>query len=435
MKYAFTHGNLLTGNLDTDGRMPILPNHTLQTDGERILSIRPEGAEIPSDCRIIDLNGKFLLPGLINLHAHLASSGKPPKENAKPVDYKKLFETLSKYKLVLKILTKMQASLARTQLYSGVTTLRTVGGIMDLDGQIRDMIHAGKLEGPQLYVANTAVSVPGGHFAGSLATEAKSPDEAARDVDRIAETNPNLIKLMITGGVMDASSEGEPGVLRMKPEIISAACKRAHELGYPVAAHVESPEGVREALKGGVDTIEHGARPDAEMIRLFKEKNAALVCTLSPALPYAIFDLSVSHCGEVGKKNGNIVFQGIIECAKACLANGISVGLGTDSGCPFITHYDMWRELVYFTRYCGVSPDFAIYTATRKNAEILGISDKTGSLEEGKLADFIVADENPLKDLKTLRKLYLVSAKGKIVMEPKIKKNKVCERELDRYLP
>ena len=187
--------------------MTILANHTLITEDDRILSVQPESSEIPSDCRVIDLNGKYLLPGLINLHAHLASSGKPPKENAKPVDYKKLFETLSKYKFVLKILTKMQAKLARTQLYSGVTTLRTVGGIMDLDSRIRDKIRAGKLEGPDLFVANTAVSVPGGHFAGSLATEANSPDEAARDVDKIAGTNPDLIKLMITGGVMDASAE------------------------------------------------------------------------------------------------------------------------------------------------------------------------------------------------------------------------------------
>ena len=171
------------------------------------------------------------------------------------------------------------------------------------------------------------------------------------------------------------------------------------------------------------------------MIRLFREKNAALICTLSPALPYAIFDLSVSHCGEIGKKNGNIVFQGIIDCARACLENHIPVGLGTDSGCPFITHYDMWRELVYFTRYCKVSPDFAIYTATRKNAEILGISDKTGTIEKGKTADFIVADENPLQNLKTLRNLRYVVAKGKVIENPRVKKNAVCERELDKYLP
>lgn len=86
MKYAFTHGNILTGNLDENGHMTILANHTLITEDDRILSVQPESSEIPSDCRVIDLNGKYLLPGLINLHAHLASSGKPPKENAKPVD-------------------------------------------------------------------------------------------------------------------------------------------------------------------------------------------------------------------------------------------------------------------------------------------------------------------------------------------------------------
>lgn len=221
MKYAFIHGNILNGNLDGNGRMPVLSNHTLLTDGERITAIRPGNDEIPPDCQVIDLDGKYLLPGLINMHAHLAASGKPPKKSAKPVDYKKLFETLSRYKFVLKILMKSQAGLAKAELYSGVTTLRTVGGIMDLDGKIRDQIHDGRLEGPELYVANTAVSVPGGHFAGSLATEAKTPKEAVNDVANIAATNPDLLKLMITGGVMDASAEGEPGVLRMPPELLS----------------------------------------------------------------------------------------------------------------------------------------------------------------------------------------------------------------------
>ena len=434
MKYAFTHGNILTGNLDENSHMTVLTNYTLITGDDRILSVQPESSEIPSDCRIIDLNGKFLLPGLINLHAHLASSGKPPKENAKPVDYKKLFETLSKYKFVLKILTKMQANLARTQLYSGVTTLRTVGGIMDLDSRIRDKIRAGKLEGPDLFVANTAISVPGGHFAGSLATEAKSPDEAAHDVDKIAGTHPDLIKLMITGGVMDASAEGEPGVLRMKPEIINAACKRAHELGYPVAAHVESPEGVRVALENGVDTIEHGAKPTEDIIRLFREKGAVHVATLSPALPYALFDPEISHVDEMGLYNGRVVFDGIIDCAKQCLANDIPVGLGTDTGCPYVTHYDMWREIQYFHKCCGVSKTFALYTATKRNAELLGLGDVTGSIEPGKSADFIVTEKNPLVDLTVLRKLSMVAARGNIIVNPKIKKMAEVERELDKFV-
>lgn len=156
----------------------------------------------------------------------------------------------------------------------------------------------------------------------------------------------------------------------MPPETIKAACDEAHSLGYYVAAHVESPEGVRAALENGVDTIEHGAKPDKEILKLFKDRGAKLITTLSPALPYALFDREVSHASELEQFNGTVVFEGIKECANACLEAGIPVGLGTDAGCPYITHYDTWRELNYMHKYCGVSTSFALYSATKGNADL-----------------------------------------------------------------
>ena len=239
---------------------------------------------------------------------------------------------------------------------------------------------------------------------------------------------------MITGGVLDAKVKGEPGALKMPPEVVKAACDEAHKRGLIVAAHVESPEGVRVALENGVDTIEHGAKADDEIISLFKEKHAALITTLSPALPFALFDRSVSHVTELSQFNGKVVFEGIIDCSEKCLANGIPVGLGTDTGCPFITHYDMWRELVYFHKYCGVSNKFALYTATKRNAEIAHIDDITGTVEPGKCADLIVTEKNPIDDLTALRDVKMVMARGKLIREPKVKKYENVERELDKFL-
>ena len=233
---------------------------------------------------------------------------------------------------------------------------------------------------------------------------------------------------------MDASDEGEPGVLRMPPETVRAACDQAHELGYRVCAHVESPEGVRVALENGVDTVEHGACLDEHMLTLFKERGAADVCTISPALPYALMPTSESHAPEVAKRNGKVVMDGIISCAKACLAEGVPVGLGTDSGCPFITHYDMWRELCYFVRFCDVTPAFALHTATQVNAQILGLADETGTLEAGRSADLIVCEENPLEDLTRLRKLQYVMCRGKLIKRPKPKRMARVDKALDRYL-
>ena len=132
--------------------------------------------------------------------------------------------------------------------------------------------------------------------------------------------------------------------------------------------------------------------------------------------------------------NGEVVFKGIVDCAKACLANGIPVGLGTDTGCPYITHYDMWREVNYFAKYCGVSNGYALYTATLRNAQLAGVGDKTGSIENGKSADMIVTKENPLENLQALRGISMVCVRGRLIRSPKVKKMPEVERQLDKFL-
>lgn len=426
MKYAYYNGILLDGSKDMEpqrGKM-------ILTDGEKIEKIVDEGTD-SFGYEKIDLNGQYLMPGLINLHVHLPGSGKPKK---KEQDNVKMVKLMTSNKLMKSVLFRMCAGFAKTQLMSGVTTIRTVGGIQNVDTQIRDEINKGKLCGPRILAANMAVSVPGGHMAGSLAYMATDEESARKFVHKIAKDSPDLIKLMITGGVLDAQVKGEPGVLRMKPELVKAAAEEAHKLGLPVAAHVESAEGVRVALENGVDSIEHGAWPDEKMLELFQQKQAFLVATISPALPFALFDRSVSRVSEMAAYNGKVVFEGIIECAKACLKLGVPVGLGTDTACPYITHYDMWRELYYYQKYCGVTNQFALYTATGLNAKLAGIDQETGTLQEGKCADFVVTKENPLQDLKALRQISMVVAKGKPIHHPKVKKFSQVERELDRYL-
>ena len=226
--------------------------------------------------------------------------------------------------------------------------------------------------------------MPGGHGAGLFAHVAKSLEEAREIVRTCFAHNCDLVKLFITGGVFDAEVEGEPGVLlRMPPDVARAAVEEAHKLGMPVAAHIESAEGVRVGLEAGVDTIEHGAALDEGLIALFKENGAgrasSLTCTVSPALPFVELSPEKTKSTEVQKANGRIVYEGIVRAAQQALAAGIPVGLGTDSSCPYITHYDMWREVVYFERLVGASRQRALHTATLGNARILGLGDETGS--------------------------------------------------------
>ena len=123
-----------------------------------------------------------------------------------------------------------------------------------------------------------------------------------------------------------------------------------------------------------------------------------------------------------------------MDSAKTALANGIPVGLGNDVGCPYITQYDFWRELCCFHKYCGVSNQFALYTATLRNAQLAGVGDVTGSIEAGKSADFIVTAKDPLKDLSALRELELVVCRGRMVKKPNPKRKKEIDAVLDPYL-
>lgn len=415
-----------------DGTENMIPQSgkAVITENGIITDIIPE-INVPAGVEKIDLCGEYILPGLINLHVHLAGSGKPKKKQSDPV---KLVKLITSNALMRSIGKKMVADYAKTQLLSGVTTIRTVGGIADFDTYVRNKINAGKLLGPRILASNMAISVHGGHMAGSLAYEAASPEEAAALVDKIAAENPDIIKLMITGGVLDAEKVGEPGVLRMPPEVVRAACDRAHALGFKVAAHVESPEGVRMALENGVDSIEHGAQPSPEIIELFKERGAFQVSTLSPALPFALFDREVSHATYEQRENGKIVFEGIIAMAKENLKNGIPVGLGTDTACPYVTQYDMWRELCYYAKFCGVSNAFALYSATLLNAELAGIGGETGSIERGKRAEMIVVRKNPLEDLRALRTPEMVIMGERLIRTPRVKKIPEVEAELDKWL-
>lgn len=424
MKYVITNCKVLSGHQD----MKPEELDIFVEDG-KISKIQPP-SESYDGYDIVDLGGKYLMPGLINLHVHIPAGGKPTK---KKTDYNKVAKLL-KIGLARYVVRKMCAGYAKTELLSGTTTIRAVGGVMDFDTRLRDSINAGKTVGPRILAANYAVSVPGGHMTGSVALPVNSAEEAAQMVEDLAKTKPDIIKLMITGGVLDAIVPGEPGILKMPAEYVKAACDKAHELGFKVAAHVESTEGMLVALKNGVDTIEHGGKSSEETNKLFKETGAVLVATLSPAVPFAVIDQAVTGLTDTDIINGKALLANMLDGIKAALANDITVGLGTDTGCPYTTHYDMWRELFYYIKYCGVTNAFALYSATLLNAEIAGIDNETGSVDVGKFADLIVTDENPLENIETLRNVKMVFFKGDIINNPKVKKYKEVEFNLDKVM-
>ena len=425
MKLFFQHATVLDGTRGMTAR----PQCDVLVENGRIVAV---GAQTPPpDAQVIDVSGKYLMPGLCNLHVHLPAGGRPGKQR----DQKKLAQLVLRNPVVRRVAFSICASYAKDELFSGVTTVRAVGGLADIDTRLRERINSGAAVGPRILAANMAIGPVGGHMVGTVAEAAQSEQAAVQMVRERVRQGVDLIKLMVTGGVLDATVRGEPGVLKMSPALIRACCDEAHRNGLPVAAHVQSADGVRAAVENGVDTIEHGAVLDQSATEALRQSGGAIICTISPAFPMAKFPRDLLGISETVQFNSDVVLRGMIEGAKQALAAGIPIGLGTDTGCPYTTHYNMWRELVFFQKYVGVSPAFALYTATLLNAQLVGLGNETGSIEPGKSADFLITDHDPLQGFGTMRTPYMVVMRGKPFLYPKAKRYAKTDAVLDQYMP
>lgn len=423
MSITYKNVNILDGTKD----MKLQENMMVTVTGGNISSIKPNDPNVEG----IDLGGKYLIPGLINLHVHTPGNGFPKK---KQTDSKKVAKLVMSNKLFQQIGLYLCKDAIKTELLSGTTTIRTVGGLGHFDSQLRDKVSANKLLGPRIVSCDSAITIPGGHMEGSVAYGALDDDDFVRFIADNVNAGVDWIKIMITGGVLDAKVKGEPGEMKMTAEQVKLCCETAHRLGKKVCAHVESPKGVEVAIENGVDSIEHGSAMSDETVKKFKDNDRVLVCTLSPAIPLAKFDPEVTGGNDVQRYNSEVLLEGIIDGTKKCLAAGVKVGLGTDTVCPFITHYDMWRELEYAHYLIGLDRKECLYLATLNNAEIIDLDKETGSIEVGKSADFMVVNDNPLDGFDTIRNPELVVFKGKEFKNPKVKKSPEAEEKLDEYL-
>lgn len=426
MKYVIPNCHIFRGE-DTS---ELMTHQTIYVEDGIISEITNAQEVIKEGYEVIEANGKYVMPGLINLHVHLFGSGKPSKMLGGGGLQKQVL-SFCKTKAGRKVLLKILRGNLETIVNSGVTTIRSVGDFYYSDVEIRDLINQHKITGPRLFVSGPAITVPQGHGDGTFAITATSTDDLQALVRKNKEEKVDLIKICVTGGVMDATKKGEPGEVKMDLAQTKAVCQEAHKLGYQVASHTESPEGVIIALEGGVDTIEHGSLLNEHAIALFQKHHASFICTLSPALPLASLPSSKTKLNELCQYNSNVVLENMIKGCKQAIEHHIPVGLGTDASCPFVTQYNMWREIDYFVKKIGVSNSFALHTATLGNAKILGIEDITGSIAVGKSADMILLKDNPLENIRALETPVHVFVQGTLIKQPHCKKNAFIEKELD----
>ncbi len=380
--------------------------------------------------KVIDLHGDYVCPGLIDAHVHLFGNGVPKKVIASKGNSQKRLVKFAATGLGQIVLHSLAKASLQQSLRSGTTTVRSLGDLHYADEWAKKAIKEGKFLGPRVLSSGYAVTTPDGHGVGSISKGCTTKEEFVAAIDENIKHGCDWVKLMVTSGAMDALPGEIPGAPRMSLEQIKWCVDYAHKKGFRVSAHCESSEGFALCIKGGIDTIEHGAILDREMMEGLSAYRSRLITTLSPALPAALLDKSVSKYSEGQLLAVSKIYEGVVSSAKSCYQMGIKVGLGTDASCPFATHSSMWRELCYYKKTVGCSNAEALYAGTLGNARILGIDDVTGSIDLNKDADLIVLKGNPLEDLTTLDDVQMVFIKG-VKESHKQKRFKKLEKELN----
>jgi len=383
----------------------ILDNQAILIEGDKVVSVGPApGNQATSSAITINLPNATVLPGLIDAHTHL--TGDP-----KNIGYQSLGISVPRDALT-------GAKNARLTLQAGFTTVRNVGAPGYSDVALRDAINAGDIPGPRMLVSGPALSITGGHCDNNLLPyEYHATSDGAADgieavqhkVREIIKYGADLIKICATGGVL--SKGDDPQASQYTLEEMKAIVADAHRLGRKVAAHAHGAQGIRWASEAGVDSVEHASYIDDAAIAELKKNGTYLVPTL--------------YLGDWFMENAekNRVPDFLLVKAKAVMpaarknvahgfASGVKVAFGTDAA--VYPHGLNAHEFGVMVKL-GLTPLQAIQAATVNDADLLGWSEKVGTIEAGKWADIIAVDGDPLKDVTTLEHVKLVMKGGEVV--------------------
>jgi imidazolonepropionase-like amidohydrolase len=346
----------------------------------------------------IDGEGLTCLPGLMDCHVHLTMDGvaDPFRELISDSEADGSFRAVRN---------------AQNQLYSGVITVRNVGANHNIDIALRNAIEKGIIEGPRILASGKPIVMTGGHGY-PMAIEADGVDEVRKAARTQLKAGADLLKLMATGGVM---TDGvDPNSPQLSEEELRCACTEASNAGKTTAAHAQGLAGIKNAIRAGITTIEHGIYLDDEAIEMMVEKGTYLVPTL--AAPYFIDKHGLQEGVPIhAVKKNQEVMEHHKQSFRRAIEAGVKIAAGTDAGTPFNRHGDYPTELELMVEY-GMSPIEAFRSATIIPAQAMRISEKTGSLEECKLADLVLVKGNPFENMSDVRNVVYVFKEGKCVL-------------------
>jgi imidazolonepropionase-like amidohydrolase len=376
-------------------------------EGERVREIGDEREiqpHVPPDARVVDLSRYTVLPGLIDAHTHL--TGSPYL-----MGYRGLGVSVPRQAL-------LGARNARVTLEAGFTTVRNVGAYGYADLALRDAINAGDVPGPRMLASGPALGITGGHCDENLLAPefhffsegvANGVPAVMAKVREDIKYGADLIKFCATGGVLSKGDNAE--LEQYSPEEMQAIIREAHRLARKVAAHAHGARGIKDAVLAGVDSIEHGSFIDEEDIQLMKQQGTYLVPTLY------LGDWFLENYPKLGLTDdmvakAKLVMPAARQNVARAFREGVKVAFGTDAA--VYPHGLNAREFAVMVRL-GLTPLAAIQAATVNAADLLGWSDRIGTLEPGKYADLIAVEGDPLKDVTTLEDVKVVLKGGEVV--------------------
>ena len=384
----------------------MIVNPVVHIKNDRIVSVISGGA-LPLGAKVIELKGMTLLPGLIDMHTHIDSD--PVYGGYNSLQFSDRFWSMIAVPNALKTLQ------------AGFTTIRNVGSDAWNDVGLAQAISEGKVPGPRIVPAGYAFGATGGHcdstfFPPSMDQKspynADSPEQGRKSVREIRKYGAQVIKICATGGVFSRNTE--PGQQQMSLQDMKAIADDAHMYGLKVAAHAHGASGIKDAIRAGIDTIEHASLIDDEGISLAKKYGTWLSMDI----------YNTEYTQSEGKKNGvlednlrkdrevaNVQREGFRKAHKA----GVKMVYGTDSGVH--PHGDNGKQFRWMVKY-GMSPAQAIQSATINASEALGRSD-VGVIEAGRFADIIAVKGNPLDDVSVLEHVDFVMKGGEVYKDGK----------------
>lgn len=380
---------------------------TIVIDGNKILEIKKGFEQATANETVINLKNKVVLPGLIDMHVHLSGETNPNR-------YTEGFR-LNPEDFALRAVAYSEKTL-----FAGFTTVRDLGGTIAL--ALRNAINRGDIKGPRIIAAGRAIATTGGHadptngvnreLSGDPEVKdgiVNNVDDARKAVRQHYKDGADVIKITATGGVLSNAKDGSAP--QFTEDEIREVVNTAKDYGFKVAAHAHGAEGMKRAIRAGVNSIEHGTFMDDEVISLMKKNGTWYVPTITAGK-------SVADSAKIKGYYPPLVVPKALATgpkiqstfAKAYKA-GVKIAFGTDAG--VFMHGKNALEFEYMTE-AGMPAIEALKAATVNAAELLGMSDKIGTLEKGKLADIIAVNENPLQNIKTLQNVRFVMKDGTV---------------------